>query len=77
MRQLVHVLFSVMLFVFSGCISNQGDKYTFSNNIQPYADNPKYWQYKGEPVLLLGGEAATMIICFSGRLKNLFHTLIQ
>lgn len=23
--------------------------------IQPYVDNPWYWQYKGEPVLLLGG----------------------
>lgn len=23
--------------------------------IQPYAENPWYWQYKGEPVLLLGG----------------------
>lgn len=22
--------------------------------IQPYEDNPRYWQYKGEPVLLLG-----------------------
>ncbi len=25
------------------------------NRIQPYAKNPFYWQYKGEPVLLLGG----------------------
>lgn len=25
------------------------------NRIQPYANNPFYWQYKGEPVLLLGG----------------------
>ncbi len=23
--------------------------------IQPYAQNPSYWQYKGQPVLLLGG----------------------
>lgn len=23
--------------------------------IQPYSENPFYWQYKGEPVLLLGG----------------------
>lgn len=26
-----------------------------SDRIQPWADNPTYWQYKGEPVLLLGG----------------------
>lgn len=25
------------------------------NRIQPYTANPFYWQYKGEPVLLLGG----------------------
>ena len=25
------------------------------NRIQIYKDNPRYWQYKGEPVLLLGG----------------------
>mgnify|MGYP006287781219 CR=1 FL=1 len=25
------------------------------DRIQPFADNPFYWQYKGEPVLLLGG----------------------
>jgi len=26
-----------------------------ANRIRPYAKNPYYWQYKGEPVLLLGG----------------------
>lgn len=26
-----------------------------SDRIQPYKANPRYWQYKGEPVLLLGG----------------------
>ena len=25
------------------------------NRIKPYAENPSYWQYKGKPVLLLGG----------------------
>ncbi len=25
------------------------------DRIQPYVDNPFYWQYKGEPLLLLGG----------------------
>ena len=25
------------------------------DRIQPYAKNPRYWQYKGEPVMLLGG----------------------
>ncbi len=26
-----------------------------ADRIQPYSENPYYWQYKGEPVLLLGG----------------------
>ena len=26
-----------------------------NNRIRPYSKNPFYWQYKGEPVLLLGG----------------------
>lgn len=25
-----------------------------TNRIQPFSDNPRYWHYKGEPVLLLG-----------------------
>jgi len=26
-----------------------------ADRIKPYVENPRYWQYKGEPVLLLGG----------------------
>ena len=26
-----------------------------AGRIKPYAKNPRYWQYKGQPVLLLGG----------------------
>jgi hypothetical protein len=26
-----------------------------TNRIQPWSENPRYWQYKGQPVLLLGG----------------------
>jgi hypothetical protein len=25
------------------------------NAIKPYKNNPRYWQYKGQPVMLLGG----------------------
>ena len=25
------------------------------DRIQPYSKNPRYWQYKGKPVMLLGG----------------------
>ena len=26
-----------------------------ADQIQPYDENPRYWQYKDQPVLLLGG----------------------
>ncbi len=25
-----------------------------TNRIQPYPKNPRYWQYKGEPIVLMG-----------------------
>ncbi|WP_236981000.1 DUF6298 domain-containing protein [Membranihabitans maritimus] len=40
---------SMFLFVF-GC----GREIINDQFIRPYMDNPAYWQYKGEPVLLLG-----------------------
>src|SRR5687768_5513834 len=27
----------------------------YSGRIRPYEKNPRYWQYKGQPILLLGG----------------------
>jgi len=26
-----------------------------ADRVQPYSENPRYWQYRGEPVMLLGG----------------------
>ncbi|MCK4629645.1 MAG: hypothetical protein KAT56_11625, partial [Sedimentisphaerales bacterium] len=31
------------------------DKTSNKGRIRPYSENPRYWQYKGRPVLLLGG----------------------
>ncbi len=40
----------ILLFCFSITVyANQSDR------IQPYDENPYYWQYKGKPILLLGG----------------------
>ncbi len=41
-----------LLFSFS-CTTMKNQN--ISNYIMPYKTNPKYWQYKGKPVLLLGG----------------------
>lgn len=36
-------------------ISFTADPPGASDRIQPYAKNPRYWQYQGQPVVLLGG----------------------
>ena len=38
------------------------------DRIQPYAKNPFYWQYKGAPVLLIGGSVELSVAC---RMKKL------
>jgi hypothetical protein len=43
------VLTAAMLWASSVALADNADR------IQPYSENPFYWQYKGEPVLLLGG----------------------
>ena len=43
------------------CICIQADakglkgKTPNEDRIRPYSENPMYWQYKGKPILLLGG----------------------
>jgi hypothetical protein len=44
---------ATVLFAAGGSYAATEDKN--ENRIRPYARNPRYWQYKGEPVLLLGG----------------------
>lgn len=40
-------------------LSNEGrDDARLGDRIRPYEKNPRYWQYRGEPVLLLGGSKA-------------------
>lgn len=41
----------ILLLVASTIISHANN----SNRIQPYSENPYYWQYNGKPVMLLGG----------------------
>jgi len=37
-----------------------------ADRIKPYVENPHYWQYKGEPVLLLGGSKTDHIFLVDG-----------
>lgn len=37
------------------CCNPKNVSWEGKNNIRPYSNNPAYWQYKGMPVLLIGG----------------------
>jgi hypothetical protein len=59
-----NILIIIMIFIFYACVDvsqydlsiNQPDEEnTNPEAIQPYNDNPRYWQFNNEPVLLLGG----------------------
>jgi hypothetical protein len=47
-----HLSWLVLLWVHCGCAAFGASA---DDRIQPWVDDPRYWQYKGEPVLLLGG----------------------
>lgn len=49
------VWFVVVLAVFAQLTSTLAAEDKNSDRIKPYSENPHYWQYKGEPVMLLGG----------------------
>ena len=42
-----------------------------ADRIQPYSVDPTYWQYKGEPVLLLGGSKTDHIFLLDGLEEHL------
>lgn len=50
MSRFLHLLAVVAAVVASGSLARAAD----DNRIQPYKGNPRYWQYMGQPVLLLG-----------------------
>ena len=47
-------IYLIFLLAVSGCLPGPVDN-PHENDIKPYKENPRYWQYKGTPVLLLGG----------------------
>ena len=48
------------------------------DRIQPYAKNPRYWQFKGKPVLLLGGTDDDNLFQWTGkRLTDQLDTLVS
>ena len=61
MKSLVSL--SLLLFLFVLSCNNQVKNKIGQDYIKPFADNKKYWEYKGEPVLLLGGTKNDIILC--------------
>ena len=43
------------LFMLTGDVPRSADHAREASRIKPYAQNPRYWQYEGRPVVLLGG----------------------
>ncbi len=63
------LLFGAVCAVFSGTVLRADDKNT--DRIKPYAKNPRYWQYKGKPVMLLGGSKTDHIFLLDDLKKHL------
>jgi hypothetical protein len=56
MKELNILLMLWVLTYMLSCTNTQGEAELIdSNRIQPSTENPWYWQYKGEPIILLGG----------------------
>ena len=53
MKKIVTILVISALIIFSGCQNKNSEK----NRIQPWTENPWYWQFNGEPILLLGASS--------------------
>ena len=60
----------ISLFAVSGCHSGQNEN-SDNNSIRPFTENPRYWQYKGNPVLLLGGSGDDNLFQYPGLEEHL------
>jgi len=47
------------------------DKTSNRDRVRPYSENPRYWQYKGKPMLLLGGTKDDNLFQIPGLKKHL------
>jgi len=55
------------LLIVAGLCVEAGTPPDAGNRIQPYAKNPRYWQHKGKPVLLLGGSDDDNLFQWTGK----------
>lgn len=67
MKKVTCVVAAVVLLLSAASIGNAQN----ADRIKPYRNNPEYWQYKGEPVLLLGGSKTDHIFLAEGLKEHL------
>jgi len=65
MKSKIVLINFIFLLGVSGCLPKEGGNPN-ENDIKPYKENPRFWQYKGEPVLLLGGTKDDNLFQVSG-----------
>ena len=51
----VFLMIAVMTVLNTAGVSRLSAEDKNADRIQPYTENPSYWQYEGKPVMLLGG----------------------
>ncbi len=68
MKCFVICIVAISILTGQSVATQQEENVMISNNdrIQPYEANPRYWQYKGKPVLLLGGSETDHIFLLEG-----------
>ena len=70
MKRNIVIINVIFLLAVSGCQPGQGGN-PDENHIKPYKENPRYWQYKGKPVLLLGGSMDDNLFLIPGLEEHL------
>ena len=70
MKRNVVLINFIFLLAFSGCLTKEGEN-PGNDDIKPYVENPRYWQYKGKPVLLLGGSMDDNLFLIPGLEEHL------
>jgi hypothetical protein len=72
-RIVLCLLGAAMLSVFAGSVTRAAD----TDRIRPYSGNPTYWQYRGKPVMLLGGSKTDHIFLLDDPEHYMFADISQ
>jgi len=69
----------VLLLLFSILANSSAANVKNADRIKPYAKNPRYWQYQGKPVMLLGGSKTDHLFLLDDRKAHLdeMHALLH